>query len=485
MRQALRIFRKDVHHLWPLIALVLAVKAVELWMMRTVPKEEGLLWTLAWTDLLATICLIVAVVHQESMVGDRRYWLTRPFHPAMLASAKALFLMAFVCLPRGLMAVSGGFAHVAPQIFFLAAEVILPVAALAAVTQGFVQFTWAALASAVGYWAVAIGVMILRMTQPEGWGGVEWMRTWTVAAFLLASSAAVLFVQYTRGNPRVAWWMLAAALSICACWRQMPGWHAAFTLQSRLSGRTVATDVARVRFDDARVRQVSRPRLAKNTWQRMLDVAVPVKVEGIPPGMLLYGEGSQVTIEAANGSRWNSGWDSITGLISWKDRVSSRELPGEGEAWFWTVVDPEFYGHHDLEPVHMHAKLALTLLSEEEVSRLEMREGAQLVQRDGRCRLALRHGTLLADCWWPARTPARMEFRYYRDDGTRVVFSPRSGSYGPVATPAYWPWTHGQPAMPWVAVPRPPARLELVTRWPVAHFEREIDIPNTGEWFKP
>ena len=86
MREILHIFRKDTRRLRYEIAVVLALVALFAW---TEPRTSSawdentrrinvlsgmlkLLLPLAWWYL------IVAVIHQEALAGDRQYWLTRP-----------------------------------------------------------------------------------------------------------------------------------------------------------------------------------------------------------------------------------------------------------------------------------------------------------------------------------------------------------------------------------------------------------------------
>ena len=43
--------------------------------------------------------LIARVIHAETLVGDRQFWLTRPYEWKKLLGAKALFLAVFLYLP--------------------------------------------------------------------------------------------------------------------------------------------------------------------------------------------------------------------------------------------------------------------------------------------------------------------------------------------------------------------------------------------------
>jgi hypothetical protein len=102
MRQTLHIFRKDVRHCWPYIAAVLALTAMYAWMEPTGHLAAStnigaivppLLLELSWW------LAIGAAVHGESIVGDRQFWVTRPYSWKSLLAAKWLFVAAFLAVP--------------------------------------------------------------------------------------------------------------------------------------------------------------------------------------------------------------------------------------------------------------------------------------------------------------------------------------------------------------------------------------------------
>ena len=115
MKQMLHIFRKDVRHLWREIAASLALLVAFAWLdirswsqpygegMATgvsallgaemLPGLVNLLLPLSW------IFLIVRVIQGESLVGDRQFWVTRPYDWKQLLAAKTLFVLTFVNFP--------------------------------------------------------------------------------------------------------------------------------------------------------------------------------------------------------------------------------------------------------------------------------------------------------------------------------------------------------------------------------------------------
>src|SRR5256885_17254904 len=87
MRLILHIFKKDFRHHWPALLVSFAILAVFVW-------DQPRHWTVHPPDLrfvssllqylplflsLAWVFLLIRIVQDESLVGDRQFWLTRPY----------------------------------------------------------------------------------------------------------------------------------------------------------------------------------------------------------------------------------------------------------------------------------------------------------------------------------------------------------------------------------------------------------------------
>ena len=109
MRQALHIFKKDIRHHFPEILLSLTLLAAYVW---NEPKEwiarelsENRLHNFLTGGLTVGVVvswciLVVRVVQGESLVGDRQFWVTKPYDRKKLLSSKLLFMLAFIGLPN-------------------------------------------------------------------------------------------------------------------------------------------------------------------------------------------------------------------------------------------------------------------------------------------------------------------------------------------------------------------------------------------------
>ena len=201
MTRVFTIFLKDVRHLWPQVLVFLAIAALA---VVTDPalhtnRFEG------WVRILepaACWVLIVAVIHEERLIGHEQYWLTRPYTWKNLVAAKALFLMVLVSLPLfvcqcvileaiGVPPLDWLSALLWRQVFF-AIYVILPAVAFAAVTANLAQVLLCVVVSfpLLAAWSF--------FSHASDWGGFAWIRTSAAALVILGGVAAVVILQYTR-----------------------------------------------------------------------------------------------------------------------------------------------------------------------------------------------------------------------------------------------------------------------------------------------
>ncbi len=184
--QPLHIFRKDILHLWPEASVVVAlfiafgIAAPSNWtnspyagVAQLVSLLLDLLMLLSW------LVLISRLIHDEPLVGDRQFWTSRPYHWLSLLGAKLLFLVVFLYLPFFLMQVillkhAGLYPMLAlPALFhnlmLLTVAIVVPFAAIAAVTSTFARMLMSVVGGAVYFGIATLFVVWLvwgRMTPP-------------------------------------------------------------------------------------------------------------------------------------------------------------------------------------------------------------------------------------------------------------------------------------------------------------------------------
>jgi hypothetical protein len=111
MDQILHIFKKDARRHWPEIVISLALLALftrhELhpWQNSREVDSLSLFFFSFWGRYLTPALvlfwafLIIRVIQGESLVGDRQWWVTKPYEWRSLFLAKVLFFFVFICVP--------------------------------------------------------------------------------------------------------------------------------------------------------------------------------------------------------------------------------------------------------------------------------------------------------------------------------------------------------------------------------------------------
>ena len=410
MRQALHIFKKDVQYLWIEIAVTLLVVAAftftgarqALWladpavntsMATTLVTSHGVAYrgatnpavnlsmatTLVKFLLPLVWCILIArLVHAEALPGDRQFWTTRPYAWKSLLAAKALFVAAFVNLP--LLA-----AHIAILLAYgfhplselpgllwsqvlITAVLVLPIAALSALTTGFVQLliTGAVLWLALAAWNIAAPFYLVDL----GWRALEWVRYCYDIAVLVLATLAILVWQYARRKTAAARCLAVAAVLLVALGNTLMPWTAAFALQSRLSRQPIDPAPLRIDFDSAR-QWAARALIERGdrVW-----IEIPIKLAGIPAGMSPRYDGVIMAIEASDGSTWPADrqpWSHVTT----RDRVLSLQA----------TVDGGFYRKVKDQRVRFRGALYLTLYGNQRVTDVPFSAPPMAVPGEGLC----------------------------------------------------------------------------------------------------
>jgi hypothetical protein len=500
MSGVLLVFRKDVRRLWPRILLVVGIETLGRWVHPAQPNVAGALINVMSLEALAQWFLIASAIHEERLVGDRQYWLTRPISWRTLLAAKLLFFVVFVHLPVLAASVNGLLArgespaaHWAglAMVQFATLGTVLCGAAVAAASAGMVQFVGVSLAAVMAPAVIAL-LLASRILGSDNmnWGGVEWLHFAAENAVTIVAASAILALQYSTRRTALSRLLLASLAVAVGLAMWAPGWHAAFAFQSRL-GERAPDSAVRIVQDSPRGGELAP--LPRSAWRGDPSaVEVPILVTGVPPGMAVWSDRIAATGVLADGSVWSSGWDSLNRLgnaIMSGNIASGRTTREEGmlpgaDPWLYLNVDPYFASSDYSAGRELHATMALTLLSSEEITPLQAGGGPTRVPQGGLC-WVMGMGNLSILCSWPAPTPGYAVIRISAmgmPTGFEMpLLSERlfgNLSYGPCTnTGGLWQTVTGN-----VVVSAGPSEILLVTRRAVAHFEREIEIhPGGGQ----
>ena len=481
MREALRIFRKDVRHLWLRLVPVLVLTALRGWVecqlfpARPIIDTVAALWSLSWLYLGA--CLI----HEERLPGHTQYWLTRPYDWGHLLLAKALFLAVFAALPEFLAQAVSLVANGVPPLKYLpglllttlifAGGTCLIGAALASVTENLVQFLWAILPIA-GF--LIMGLALAGGPDTRSWGDVEWVRSSVLGAVIL-TAVAILLLQYSRRKTVVSRWVLAGGTLITVAVPFSCDWHAAWAIDSKLSARRIEDSAFHLAFDPAS-RPPSRFGDGSDTPKQLdAGVALPILITAVPAGTEAFSERIIATIDAPGGRSWSSGWTRWGSVVDNQEGEGSGMINADGIYWQYLNVNRIFYDAVKDTPVRVHTGVALTLLAGRKITPVASRGRSSHLAGDGICNVGDGpFATVMVSCSWPSRTPARS---YVRARSLRTGQSLESlltiGSGSPYSLDgSIW-----APDSTLFSSPPAPLEMQLETWQAVAHFARNLDIP--------
>jgi len=221
--QPLHIFRKDLMHLWPETLTTLLLIAAFAWAAPSgwsQSQYSGVAVLLAgflkyFLIPIAWLVMISRLIHDETLVGDRQFWTSRPYHWAQLFSAKLLYLLVFLYLPFFLMQVfllkrAGLYpTTVIPSLLYnlllLTVIIVVPLTAIAAVTGTFARMLLTTIGTVIYMLIVSLLVLFLifrRMPPP----GLEYV---LIGIFILLPLIALVY-QYATRKTLISRLMLAA-----------------------------------------------------------------------------------------------------------------------------------------------------------------------------------------------------------------------------------------------------------------------------------
>ncbi|HTW24103.1 MAG TPA: hypothetical protein VMD78_10915 [Candidatus Baltobacteraceae bacterium] len=418
MSQILHIFRKDVRHFWIeiLASLVLLSaytwKTIHGWGAQTIDVDEPavLMRTISALVPISWCFLIVRAVLDESLVGDRQFWITRPYEWKNLLVAKLLFATAFVSLPLFVADVTllarAGFspAHYLTGLLWMQLmmflALVLPAAAVSAISSNFVQ---------VLLWILGIGLFLVGVaasdsvvpgsdvTVSSDFGGDA-----SIAMFV-GLGVAVLLLQYCRRQTQMSRsLLLGVAILVAVLVVAIPYTR----LIERSYPLVAAGEVPPARLDMLVPISPSNNSVERPIRTKEVDLNFPFETSGIPAGYVVIEAGTLTTINSPNGHHWSSHWKSAYGEI-W---------PGQSKSSATVTIPRDFFESVQSGPVDVHFSFALSLYREADSRKVITQAGEFSVPGVGTCWIDLQQvwdNSAIA-CHSPIQRPpliVRMESR--------------------------------------------------------------------------
>jgi hypothetical protein len=370
MKQTLHIFAKDARRFWPEIAISLAITAL---FARIYPNQwlaqAGLYAVSGWggfagppgVQLLAFVLyvlvpvgwwlLIARVVHGENLVGDRQFWVTRPYEWKQLLAAKVLFLFVFLYLPfvtaqLVLLAEAGfqPFSYIPGLLYdllLLTGAVIMPLFAMATVTSAFARMALAMVGVLLGF----IGFMVLSshlattaVSTPSG-------ANFSTPILLCICGGAVA-VQYAARRLWLSRLLLIGLFLTIGVAMLAPSDGGAVDRAFAARATSQESPIHIAFLQDANHQVTGAP-----LGDKRVQINIPVLISGIADGIVIMPQNVKVSGGAADGAQWSTPWQSIYGSHYASDTQDSN---------ISFMMDRSVYEKVKSAPIHLQLTLALT-----------------------------------------------------------------------------------------------------------------------------
>ena len=367
MKQILRIFRKDLRHHWPETLLSLLLLALYCWKEVREQQFRGgavaysALSYIPWLEFvsvllpLAWFVLVVRLVQDEALVGDRQWWVTKPYEwPSILAS-KVLFLVLWLGVPlffaKCFLLRAAGFA-IAPHLAGLLRQ-----HATNALLFAFFLIV-AVLTRNVGHTVIAIiGLFLLgtglssfsRFIPNESLQPLQDVSGTLSGMILLLAGVVVVLWQYSR---RKTFWTRTVVFSAIAtlCLINV------LTPYRALMERKYPTASPGDEPFHLALRSVApaelKPAEQDQTYGKQENalLRLPLQISGIAPGGFIVIDAEQLTVEDSAGGKWAEPWT-----------AGRQELwPEDNAIWQMYSVKNSAYQKLKSQPVTLRLEMAVT-----------------------------------------------------------------------------------------------------------------------------
>jgi hypothetical protein len=453
MKQALHIFGKDVRLYWIEILATLTATVLFVWIYPRGWGDSPAVYVWPWVPGAVTalvpvswLVLITRVIHADSLVGERQFWITRPYRWPQLVGAKVLFIAAFIYVPffsAQCMLLRDAemhpLAHLTGLLFNLllvTGIAVLPIACLAAVTSNFAKMLLGLLCLILFIAVVAYLSSVLPTSSTTNSFGDVLSFIGPVSVFV-----SVLIIQYARRWTlfcRALLTALAVTISVIGLFGPED-----FPMAIAYPRITNATGL-RLAFT-----QVSAGGSTSEPMEpREVTLAFPVEISGIAPSTAVKVDNARVVLTTAGGVRWTSHWQSV--YATW--------LPGQMNGTVALKISRTFFERMRDQPVTVEMSVAVTTIKSGSLTKLTLPDNRFELPGGSVCRSSGVWGDDIS-CLSPMRQPSLMLV------ATRFTTEDCSD------TP---PSNDGDPGVGWIGtIDTQPADFGLTSVWESSvYFER-------------
>ena len=486
------IVRKDLAILWPLATIVVLLPVLRSDVVLQGLRNDNLRAGTIGVSVLATMLLIVGVMHQDASASLRDDWLTRPIPRWIMATAKLLFIAAVVCVPAMTTDVVSALADgrslgeaVARATSVSTLGAMLAVVAFAAVTSTLLEAAGALVAVMV---AALVVQAVSGSVLPDGKGilvvGAEWLSFAPAISLPFLIAAPVLWLQYGRRRTLLARAIVAGACTAALVPVLTPP-PAMFGVLRVLTpdtdaGQTVGLALAPGCFPRIATETESGdiPDDARRLWDgdqrakagpRAIAFSTTVAPTGVPGGWKAMIGYAQAFVTDAGGT--------ILHRLQGANAVFARPEGADASVsatHFW-LASRDAYEDAERQSARLRLKYFVSLIEPMISAEIGVNGRRQYVSGFGYCSTGLDASpdAVGIDCFMRGRRPALITARWSGETTAREIMT------RPDYAPAALEILNGAPYR--LTLPRlrgsTAARITLTAYEARAHVERSVDAP--------
>ena len=321
MNQIGNIFRKDFRHHWREVVASLMLLIGFAWVeIREWSENVKAFGIGAGAGVLLPILsqlivplvpiswmfLVVRAIQGESLVGDRQFWVTRPYDWKKLLVTKIAFVLGFVNIPLFLLdtflLAKAGFRPTSYLVgllwlqMFWAFVILLPTAALATVTASIGQMLLALLFVVLYFISMAaLASAVPNSSFSENVGPVYFL-------LVMATALVVILLQYSRRKTAVSRWLIAGLGTLVVLVIVLTPYRTlilhAYPLVSSTSSPLQISLLPAKAPDPEHAMKMGE----------IVPLRFPVSVSGMSSDSFVSVTGTILTLTNGQGEHWDSGW---------------------------------------------------------------------------------------------------------------------------------------------------------------------------------
>ena len=439
MFQILHIFRKDGRRHWPeILAALVLLGAYTHQVLHPWPSGHRALalGRLFWMNefiepalILFWFFLILRIVQGETLVGDRQWWVTKPYVWWKLFLSKCLFVFAVISIPLFFVQLYLLFVNgfpVFPNLLGVLrlqaglALTLFPIAfLLGALTRNLAQ---AILTIVVFFVALFATVRLLAYDSSNPMSGSGPVPDSLQVGFMLFLGVSLLLWQFAFRKTWQSRGLLCLIAAFVATVANLPGAknYVETTYPLAKDNQTPAKIEMNLRSPDQET-------VDSNRWSEFVpevSLRIPLQISGLPPGSRLSFDGLKLTLTGPDGAVWTKGWRTSY-VQAWPEDATVELTYG---------MKGEDFKKWKNSTVRVHIELAMSRYVEDQPRELVLQSSVFSDPQLGICRLDPDTGSSL-QCLKPFHGPPYMATFDDRESPCRskngAVWHSWSGPYDP------------------------------------------------------